>query len=275
MKLKMLTAATMLVCAGSANAAIFNPTPGGLGGFGELFVDFVARNAAEPALDNSIAIDLGGFMNAQDFVDNNNAGTLSVIDGTTIGPNAQLSQFLADNSAPGFQVSWKLLAASSPFRLTATAGRDQGFVTTSTNALNPGDQPALGVTGFSNANNNSNIFVKNVNGQLGTTDPLENLSLRANRGEPTFTDAGNFNDTALFGFATEGLLGGSASFYWLGIDDFDNNISLDPQLIGSWSSLSDGTLTFNSVSAVPVPAAVWLFGSGLMGMVGVARRRKA
>ena len=30
-----------------------------------------------------------------------------------------------------------------------------------------------------------------------------------------------------------------------------------------------------NVTAIPVPAAVWLFGSGLMGLVGVARRRKA
>ena len=28
------------------------------------------------------------------------------------------------------------------------------------------------------------------------------------------------------------------------------------------------------ISQVPVPAAVWLFGSGLIGLVGVARRRK-
>jgi len=30
-----------------------------------------------------------------------------------------------------------------------------------------------------------------------------------------------------------------------------------------------------TISQVPVPAAVWLFGSGLLGLVGVARRKKA
>jgi len=30
-----------------------------------------------------------------------------------------------------------------------------------------------------------------------------------------------------------------------------------------------------TVSAVPVPAAVWLFGSALIGLVGFSKRRKA
>jgi len=38
---------------------------------------------------------------------------------------------------------------------------------------------------------------------------------------------------------------------------------------------SDFNLTTNAFSPVPVPAAVWLFGSGLLGLVGVARRKKA
>lgn len=39
------------------------------------------------------------------------------------------------------------------------------------------------------------------------------------------------------------------------------------------AAISSSTLA--SVSAVPVPAAVWLFGSGLIGLVGLAKRRKA
>jgi hypothetical protein len=30
----------------------------------------------------------------------------------------------------------------------------------------------------------------------------------------------------------------------------------------------------DDVVVVPVPAAVWLFGSGLLGLVGIARRKK-
>lgn len=42
----------------------------------------------------------------------------------------------------------------------------------------------------------------------------------------------------------------------------------------TWTLQTDGTLVWSgSPSQVPVPAAVWLLGSGLMGLIGVARRR--
>lgn len=40
-------------------------------------------------------------------------------------------------------------------------------------------------------------------------------------------------------------------------------------------SFADGSVLSVDAAIVPVPAAVWLFGSGLLGLVGIARRKKA
>jgi hypothetical protein len=32
---------------------------------------------------------------------------------------------------------------------------------------------------------------------------------------------------------------------------------------------------FQAVTPVPIPPALWLFGSGLLGLVGIAKRKKA
>ncbi len=54
--------------------------------------------------------------------------------------------------------------------------------------------------------------------------------------------------------------------------DGDTN-AVQSYTLGTASLAANGTLTIKG-SPVPLPAAVWLFGSGLMGLVGISRRRK-
>jgi hypothetical protein len=60
------------------------------------------------------------------------------------------------------------------------------------------------------------------------------------------------------------------------------NVTLaDDPLFGGWSAPGAIPITVSYVDAVvtstpvPLPATVWLFGSALIGLVGVARRKAA
>jgi hypothetical protein len=49
-----------------------------------------------------------------------------------------------------------------------------------------------------------------------------------------------------------------------------DNLNGAQSMYGEWTSLNLTVVP----TVVPVPAAVWLFGSGLMGLAGIARRKK-
>ena len=66
------------------------------------------------------------------------------------------------------------------------------------------------------------------------------------------------------------ITGGFGSFSYETL--FDNNLALQWSILEGYG-MGD-LLRVSVVSAVPVPAAVWLFMSGLAGLVGVSRRRK-
>jgi hypothetical protein len=62
----------------------------------------------------------------------------------------------------------------------------------------------------------------------------------------------------------------------------DDGIAGSPMIDGPFTGLnvnfdigSGNSLTVLSVSGVPVSGAIWLFGSGLLGLIGTARRKKA
>jgi hypothetical protein len=68
--------------------------------------------------------------------------------------------------------------------------------------------------------------------------------------------------------------GGAGSLFWLTSVDPSNDTPGTITNLGRFALDSNtGVLTFGSAAPVPVPAAAWLFGSALAGLLGFGRRR--
>ena len=128
--------------------------------------------------------------------------------------------------------------------------------------------------------------------ELGDFDETLGYGGKADR-TPTRFAIRNANNSIAF----PGLIAGTSTASTLTVDSVGNitggsvtlnastpgtingDLALDVDA-GTWTLKaggivqSSGTGAFAQVSAVPVPAAVWLFGSALIGLTGVARRRR-
>jgi hypothetical protein len=112
--------------------------------------------------------------------------------------------------------------------------------------------------GFSTPNGNIN----NSNIDLNTLAPVPNLF-----------DIGGWQ------FDLESLVvgqqGGVLELDGTGfVSNLDSNLGFDKTpVVWGFTGNDNGSSYSMTITAVPVPAAVWLFGSGLLGLVGIARRR--
>ena len=135
----------------------------------------------------------------------------------------------------------------------------------------------------------ANGFLNAINEGLQVGDTISGTTLkRDTTGDgsfDTFIDvfsANPYSDTILTNIG-ETMLEGAAPLaatsasLGLGYDIDGNFVGGTPfdGIRGLVNIGSGNSLTVTSISAVPVPAAVWLFGSGLIGLIGFARRKAA
>lgn len=116
----------------------------------------------------------------------------------------------------------------------------------------------------------------NLNADAGDQrDPSLNLSAVSVVGDLGYYDDPSWGTTnGNIGWIAAQTVGQTVDFIKVGLGPNDPLFltMVHDKLPNVWKLETNGMLTY---SAVPIPAAVWLFGSGLLGLASIARRRKA
>jgi hypothetical protein len=167
-----------------------------------------------------------------------NPATLAVADGAVFNLTVEGANFAEATSGGGFELTWD----TSVLSLTSTVPEIVASL-----SANGFDGPALlGGVSIDPAGILQVAAGKFFELPVSGTFDIATLTFEAL--QPGVTT------TALGIFALQDV--------WLGADGI-TPLANQPDYVGAEVT----------VNAVPVPSAVWLFGSGLLGMVGVARRR--
>ncbi len=264
MKFKALAATALLAASGLANAAVTSPGSDVNNTGGSELILNVVTTTSSYTLD--LGIDFGSITDSSVF---------------SFSPSTALQGLLGDVQY------WNVLALDSVEAGTGTDSATYGRRVQSTSGTGAPAITALGQIGTQNTA--VGAWVDNLINNTATHDSVANGESVVPVADGTSFDVlttasggisgsnslvGGLGDTLAYYLYTEtGTVNSSPFGTTFNADSFSS------VLLGAWTLASDGTLSFNGsnvgVPEVPVPAAVWLFGSALIGLVGAGRRKAA
>ena len=276
MKLKALVAVTAMAIAAQANAAIDTASTGN----GELFLT-VWDNAAKV----SYTRDLGTNMNAFLVPAGSVAGLH--VDGTVntqFAADANWNTFIGLLGASGTSnLQWNVGAMDSVGAASAGGSR---YLTTSNNTVAQLKTTSNSLlNGFAIADGiltGANAYGTHVTSGLAGDGSAVNVVADGSAYAETWY--GNDWHGKAVGWTTTTTVDSSLNFFFLTTSSTAGLSKLNATQYGytgtdstfknaTFTLSSTGNLSYDVPPAVPVPAAVWLLGSALVGLVGVARRK--
>ncbi len=265
LKLKALVAAVALVAAGSANAAV---------------------TGGQAATGSSLMFEAWDTVSGLGMVQSLGETYASALTMSTLNFNLDSATFssLLGTDTAGTGLNWKVFSvmhndyggASAPNSLGG-----YGLLTTVSKLPGLGfreDSSQLASLLLSQGDTAGTGHLGDINAALGT--PTYGIIPNGNVANAGPSGGGGGAGNAYYGNFIGGDGGrvgfGSLDFYKYA-NDPDTYALLENKLGGTGAQFtlaSTGNVSFGAPAAVPLPAAAWLFGSGLLGQGGIGRRRK-
>ena len=200
-----------------------------------------------------------------------------------VAADANMNSFLALDAA-GDSVEWAVQAGQytggTATSNIGTTGNAKFLTTASTAVTTITNKSTANLVKWANMDGTVTQLNANITGQAGNTSTTSTFG--TNPGSSGVWDAtatgatiGNWfsNGAPTFPGLPTNELGTNQELYGVTGNGTSSVKTVQVYDLGAVTLSSNGTLS--NVSAVPIPAAVWLFGSGLLGLAGVGRRKSA